>query len=54
MRALHEVLLVTVHLYGSETMTWREKVRSRIRGVQMDNFRGLLGIKRMDRAKGME
>ena len=35
--------------YGSETMIWREKERSRIRPVQKDNLRGLLGIKRMDK-----
>ena len=34
---------------GSETMLWREKERSRIRAVQMDNLRSLLGIRRMDR-----
>ena len=34
---------------GSETMIWRERERSRIRAVQMDNFRGLLGIIRMDK-----
>ena len=34
---------------GSETMIWREKERSRIRAVQMDNFRGLLGIRRVDK-----
>ena len=33
-------------MYGSETMLWKEKVRSRIRAVQMDNLRG---IRRMDR-----
>ena len=37
-------------LYGSETIIWREKKkRSRIRAVQMDNLRGLLGIRRMDK-----
>ena len=36
-------------MYGSETMLWKEKERSRIRAVQMDNLRGLLGIRRMDR-----
>ena len=46
---LHEALLVPVLMYGSETMLWKEKGRSRIRAVQMDNLRGLLGIKRMDR-----
>ena len=30
-------------------MKWREKERSRIRAVQMDNFSGLLGIWRMDK-----
>ena len=30
--------------YGSETMIWREKERSR-----MDNLRGLLGIRRMNK-----
>ena len=29
-------------------MIWREKDKSRIRAVQMDNFRGLVGIRRMD------
>ena len=32
-------------------MIWREKERSKIRAVQMDNLRTLLGIKRMDSAK---
>ena len=36
-------------MYGSESMIWKEKERSRIRAVQMDNLRGLLGIGRMDR-----
>ena len=48
-RALHETLLVPVLMYGSETMLWKEKERSRVRAVQMDNLRGLLGIRRMDR-----
>ena len=30
-------------------MLWKEKEISRIRVVQMDNLRGLLGIRRMDR-----
>ena len=30
-------------------MLWKEKERSRIRDVQMDNIRGLLIIRRMDR-----
>ena len=41
--------LVAVVLYGSEKMIWRVKERSRVRAVQMDNLRSLLGIRRMDR-----
>ena len=29
-------------------IVWREKVKSLIRAAQMDNFRGLLGIKKID------
>ena len=49
-RVLHESLLVPVLTYYRETMIWREKERSRIRAVQMDNLRGLLGIRRIDKA----
>ena len=51
-RVLHETLkhlLVPVLMYDSETMLLKEKERSRIDPVQMDNFRGLLGIRRMNR-----
>ena len=47
-RVLHEGLLMSVLLYGSETILLRKKERSRIRAVQMDNLRGLLGIRRME------
>ena len=47
-RVLNETLLVPVLMYGSETMLWKGKKRSRIRAVQMDNLRGLLGIRKMD------
>ena len=30
-------------------MIWKEMEKSRIRAVQMDNLRGLLGIRRMDK-----
>ena len=46
---LQETLIVPVLMYGSETMLWKEKKRSRISIVQMDNLRGLLGIRGMDR-----
>ena len=48
-RVLHESLLVPIPMYVSKTMIWREKDRSRIRDVQMDNLRGLLGIRRMNK-----
>ena len=48
-RVLHETVLVPVLMYGSEKMIWREKERSRVTSVRMDNLRGLLGIRRMDR-----
>ena len=48
-RVLHEILLVPVLLYGSETMIRREKGRSRIRTAQMDSLRSLLGNRRSDR-----
>ena len=44
-----ETLLAPVLTYGSETMLWKEKERPRIRAVQMDNLRGLFGIRRIDR-----
>ena len=46
---LHESLLVPVFTYGSETMIWREKERSRISFEQIVNLRGLLDIRRMDK-----
>ena len=44
---LHEALVIFILLFGGETTTWREKERYRIKAVQMDNLRGLLGINRM-------
>ena len=45
----HETLLVPVLIYGSETLLLKEKERFIIRAVQMDNLRGLLGIRRLHR-----
>ena len=42
-------MVVPTLIYGSKTMSWKEEERSRIRVVQMDNIRGLLGIRKMDR-----
>ena len=47
MLALLETLLISVLMYGRETMLCKEE-RSRIRAVQIDNLRGLLGVRRMD------
>ena len=35
--------------HGSKKMIWREKERFRIRALQMDDLRGLLGIRRVDK-----
>ena len=48
-RVWREILLAPVLMYGIDTMLWKEKEISRVRDVQMDNLRGLLGIKRLDR-----
>ena len=37
-----------VLMQGSETTIWKEE-NPRIRAVQMDNLRGLVGIRRMDK-----
>ena len=36
-------------MYGSETVIWKGKERFRIRTVEMDNLRVLLGIMRMNK-----
>ena len=46
---LHESLLVPLLMYDIETKIRREKNRSGIMAVQMDNLRGLQGIRRIDR-----
>ena len=46
---LHELLLLPVLTYDSEIVIWRNNESSRIRGIQMDNLRGLLGIRKMDK-----
>ena len=48
-RVLLESFLMPVLMYGSETMIGREKEQSKIRAEQMDNLKGLLGIRRMDK-----
>ena len=48
-RVLHKTLLVPVFMYGSEAMIWKEEERSRIRVVQIDKIRIMLGVRMMDR-----
>ena len=40
--------------YGSSTIIWKEKERSRIKAVQMDNLRGLLGIRKMSKIPNVQ
>ena len=49
LESIYIYILFCLFLCGSETMIWKEKERSRIRAVQMDNLRGLLSVRRMDR-----
>ena len=37
---------IPVLIYGSQTMLWKEKEKSRIRAIQMDSIRRSLGIMR--------
>ena len=53
-RVLHETLLVPVLMYGSETILWKAKERSRVWAIQMDNLRRWLGIRRMDSLQSMD
>ena len=53
-RVLHETLFLNIFMYGSDTMFWKQKERSRIRAIRMDNLKGLLGIRRMDRFPNAE
>ena len=46
---LHDTLLVSILMYGSEKMIWREEKRPRISVVQVDKIRSLLGIRRIYR-----
>ena len=34
-KVLHESLVVPILMYGSETVIWREKEKSRIRAIQI-------------------
>ena len=46
---LYERLLFSTLMYACEIMVKKEEKRSRIRAVQKDDLRGLLGIRKIDR-----
>ena len=48
-RVLNESLLVPVLTYGNETMKWGKEEMFRVSVVQMNNLRGLLSIRRMNK-----
>ena len=48
-RILHETFLVPVLTYDSETKLRKEKERSSIKAVHMEDHRGLFGIRKIDR-----
>src|SRR5678815_5674263 len=50
-RVLHEGMLLPVLLYISETMVWNKKYRCKVQCVQMDNLRGMLGVKRINKVR---
>ena len=50
---MHESLLVPALMHGSEAMICEEKEGSRIRTIQMDNLRGLVGISRTDKVSNV-
>ena len=52
-KVLHEALLLTVSLYGSETMVKRDRERAKFRVLQIDNLRDVLGIRRMNRVPNL-
>src|SRR5678816_433561 len=50
-RVSHEGMMLPVLLYSSETMVWNKKYRSKVQCVQMDNLRGVLGVRRIDKIR---
>ena len=49
-RVIHPMLLMPVFMHCIKTIIWKEMEKCRIMAVQMDNLRGWLGIRRMDKA----
>jgi hypothetical protein len=51
MKVLHESMLIPVLMYGSESMVWKKRYRDKMQAVQMDNLRGVLGVRRIDKMR---
>jgi hypothetical protein len=51
LKRLHECMLVPVLMFGSEVMVWSQKNISRVQAVQMDNLRGVLGVRKVDKMR---
>src|SRR5678815_5288590 len=50
-RVLREDMLLPVVMYSSETMVWNKRHRSKVQCVQMNNLRGVLGVRRIDKMR---
>src|SRR5678815_40660 len=50
-RVLHDGMLLPVLLHSSETMVRNKKYRSKVQCAQMDNLRGMLGVRRIDKMR---
>ena len=50
-RVLHEDVLLPVLMYSSETIVWNKMYRSKVQCVQMDNLKGVLGVRRIDKMR---
>ena len=48
---LSKSLLVHSLLYGNEVMVWKQKYRSKVQTVEMDNLRGMLGVRGIDKMR---
>lgn len=44
-RLLHETMLISTLVYGGETMIWKAVLKSKIKAVQIDNLRAVIGMK---------
>src|SRR5678816_2448976 len=50
-RVLYEGKLLLVLMYNSETIVWNKRYRTKFQCVQMDNLKGVLGVRRIDKMR---